>query len=444
METTQPDEPSPGGGDSDQSNSAPPPPPGPSEPKRVFRRRDDRVIGGVASGLARYLNIDPAIIRVAFVLSVFAGGLGVVAYALAMLIIPEDPATKVPPSEVSRHEKVLSITVLVIASCVALGALNHAAPVIIAGLLIAAGVYLLRDQRSGPVTATPPPSTPPANEATITTPAYGGAPYTPPTPPAAPIYVARRRDRSPLGLLTLGLAMIATGAAVVVAHNDVIDLDAQQVLAVPFVVLGLGLLVGSFFGRAKGLMFPAAVLLPFVMASSIGHFPVHSGAGDVRYMPATISDLQPKYEMGAGKVVLDLNSLPVTADKLSTKVEVGAGDVLVILPPNRPYVIDSEVGAGQLEILGEDQGGPGSDISVTSAEGTGGQIDLRLSVGLGHIRVDPAGTPAPDKVDHGRFERGNDLPTTTVIPAPETSDVPGTSVVPTPTTSTESPQGAVR
>lgn len=65
-------------------------PPPPTAPPRLTRSRDDRVVAGVAAGIARYLGVDPVIIRIAFVILTLAGGSGVLAYLVAMLVIPED------------------------------------------------------------------------------------------------------------------------------------------------------------------------------------------------------------------------------------------------------------------------------------------------------------------------------------------------------------------
>jgi phage shock protein C len=59
--------------------------------RRLHRSRDDRVIAGVCGGLAEYFGIDAVLMRIAFVLLVFAGGLGILAYVLGWIFIPEEP-----------------------------------------------------------------------------------------------------------------------------------------------------------------------------------------------------------------------------------------------------------------------------------------------------------------------------------------------------------------
>lgn len=60
--------------------------------KRLVRPKKDRLIAGVCSGIARYVDIDPAIVRIAWVILSFFGYivLGVLAYIIAAIIIPEE------------------------------------------------------------------------------------------------------------------------------------------------------------------------------------------------------------------------------------------------------------------------------------------------------------------------------------------------------------------
>lgn len=48
------------------------------------------MIAGVAGGLANYLNLDPTIIRILFVLIAFAGGASILAYLIMWIIVPEE------------------------------------------------------------------------------------------------------------------------------------------------------------------------------------------------------------------------------------------------------------------------------------------------------------------------------------------------------------------
>ena len=58
--------------------------------KRLYRIRDGRVVAGVCAGLAAYFGVDPTLIRLAFALLTVFGGLGVLLYLCAWLVIPDE------------------------------------------------------------------------------------------------------------------------------------------------------------------------------------------------------------------------------------------------------------------------------------------------------------------------------------------------------------------
>jgi len=56
--------------------------------KRLFKSRKDRMIDGVCGGIAEYIGVDPVLVRIGFLLLVFAGGVGVIAYIIGMILMP--------------------------------------------------------------------------------------------------------------------------------------------------------------------------------------------------------------------------------------------------------------------------------------------------------------------------------------------------------------------
>ena len=60
-----------------------------NENKRLYRDGDNKILGGVAFGLANYFGVDPAIIRILFIVSLFIGGFGLLAYLILWISIPE-------------------------------------------------------------------------------------------------------------------------------------------------------------------------------------------------------------------------------------------------------------------------------------------------------------------------------------------------------------------
>jgi phage shock protein C len=73
--------------------------------KRLLRAVDERMIGGVCAGLAKYFNIDPSFVRIGFVLMTISSGMifGIVTYIVMMIVVPEEnPAAKNPLTPASQ------------------------------------------------------------------------------------------------------------------------------------------------------------------------------------------------------------------------------------------------------------------------------------------------------------------------------------------------------
>ncbi|MCP4580290.1 MAG: PspC domain-containing protein [candidate division Zixibacteria bacterium] len=60
--------------------------------KKLYRSIENRKIAGICGGLGEYFDIDPVIVRIAWVVFLLAGGAGIPGYILAWIIIPEKPA----------------------------------------------------------------------------------------------------------------------------------------------------------------------------------------------------------------------------------------------------------------------------------------------------------------------------------------------------------------
>lgn len=59
--------------------------------KKLYRSRQNRVFAGIAGGLGEYFEVDPVVIRLIWLVLIFLGGTGLVAYLIAWLIIPKEP-----------------------------------------------------------------------------------------------------------------------------------------------------------------------------------------------------------------------------------------------------------------------------------------------------------------------------------------------------------------
>jgi len=61
-----------------------------NSPKRLTRSRNDKMLAGVCGGVANHMNIDPTIVRLIFVLAVFLGFAGVLAYLIMWIVVPKE------------------------------------------------------------------------------------------------------------------------------------------------------------------------------------------------------------------------------------------------------------------------------------------------------------------------------------------------------------------
>ncbi|HEV7761223.1 MAG TPA: PspC domain-containing protein, partial [Acidimicrobiales bacterium] len=98
-------------------------------PEGLSRDRDDRVIAGVCAGVARWLGVDPTIVRIAVVLLGFANGVGLLVYAVAAVVLPEDApgdvgdpaAAEAPAPGTSPHHQ--NVEHALALGCITLGVL---------------------------------------------------------------------------------------------------------------------------------------------------------------------------------------------------------------------------------------------------------------------------------------------------------------------------------
>jgi len=59
--------------------------------KKLYRSKDQRMIWGICGGMSQYFDVDPTIVRVIWVVSLFFGGFGLLAYVILRFVIPLEP-----------------------------------------------------------------------------------------------------------------------------------------------------------------------------------------------------------------------------------------------------------------------------------------------------------------------------------------------------------------
>ena len=61
------------------------------ENKKLYRSKTNKKLAGVCGGLGEYLNVDPTIVRLVWVLASLCIGSGILAYIIALIVMPEQP-----------------------------------------------------------------------------------------------------------------------------------------------------------------------------------------------------------------------------------------------------------------------------------------------------------------------------------------------------------------
>ena len=71
--------------------------------RRLYRSRSDRMIWGVCGGLAKYFDMDPTIVRVIAVLTIFLGSFGIWAYIILAIVVPLEDSTATRPKDTIKE-----------------------------------------------------------------------------------------------------------------------------------------------------------------------------------------------------------------------------------------------------------------------------------------------------------------------------------------------------
>jgi phage shock protein PspC (stress-responsive transcriptional regulator) len=373
------------------SQEATTPPPISSNVRRFTRRRDNKLIAGVCSGLGDYTGMDPVIFRIAFVALVFAGGSGFLLYGLAWLFVPEAGSDKTHAQSLfGRFDATpwLGVALLIAGGALLLTQIGLARPPLIWGsALLILGFVLFREHEPGP--RRPPETTsslaayaPPRTTSTL------GAETTAVIPPAA--VAARRppRERSPLGWYTIAAALLALGSAALLDAADAIDLTLAQYFALPLAVVGAGLIVGAWLGRSRLLIFLGLLLVPFVLVASLIHVPLTGPTGSFVYTPRSPA-YGASYHLAAGKLTLDLTHLALRSGSNDVTASVGAGQIRVLVPPRVALDIDGRSGLGAVDVLGRTRAGAGVQVrNLADSSSSRPALSLDLRAGLGLVQVE--------------------------------------------------------
>jgi phage shock protein PspC (stress-responsive transcriptional regulator)/signal transduction histidine kinase len=92
-------------------------------PHGLVRRRDERIVAGVCAGVARWLGVDPIVVRLAVCILALANGAGLLVYLVAWAILPEESAAGEPAATGASPSTKRSSELALAVGCITLGAL---------------------------------------------------------------------------------------------------------------------------------------------------------------------------------------------------------------------------------------------------------------------------------------------------------------------------------
>ena len=372
----------------------------------ITRSRRDRVIAGVCGGIGDYFDVDPVLVRVAFVALAFAGGVGVLAYLIALVLVPEESdgtaLTARDERRAARTERrrqrsqrlgrdegrhlgrIIALLILIAIASSVVG-LHFRSDVGVALVLVAIGAALLWSRaRDGGVPLSSPVLV------TDTVGPAGAPPASPPDPSnqsSDPPNSSSPRGRSDgWGVVTIlgpvGLSALLLAAGVVAFVGD-----APVMGAISLALAGFALVVGAALGHSRGVVTLGLVFALALWAGAALAFPWHGGIGDRTYRPAGAGDLQREYRLGIGDLTVDLRDLQLDANA-HIDARVGIGELTIRVPRATRVVVDGHADAGAVEVFGRHDDGLGVDAQRAHRGSTASptlRIDAR--VGAGHLQV---------------------------------------------------------
>ncbi|MEV5468576.1 PspC domain-containing protein [Streptomyces griseoincarnatus] len=423
------------------------------DPGRHFRRdRRHQMFGGVCSGLARQYDMDPVIFRITLAVLSATGGIGLIFYGFAWLFVPyddedENQVRRLLTGRVDGHT--LAAVLFALVGCgVFLSMLSNDGVLsfaVILSLLLAGAAYWSRRRGTpspDPIAAQAAADAPPEPQAPPVPAAYpswwrepivkdgtyvGGTGYLWGPEDSRDLDIAtavgvgvrsgsggakdvwrppQARPPKPAGPRGIGgwvflFALLAAGAGTGLTwETQPLGTSLQTGLACALGVIGLGIAVSAFLGRTGAGSIVLSVLTAGLLAGSTA-MPDDIGTDWTRtgWRPASVAQIRPLYDLGAGEGKLDLSAVRVPAgDTVSTQVEVGLGRIHVIVPRDATVRLHVEVGLGDIQVPGDGRKdvdvAPGKYKEMTleppPGAGKAGTLRLDLRVGAGQAEVSRA------------------------------------------------------
>jgi phage shock protein PspC (stress-responsive transcriptional regulator)/predicted membrane protein len=365
------------------------------------RPKQGRMVAGVAAGIADRLGIERWIVRLAFVLLSAGGGSGVLLYVAAWLLMPEEgePVSVGQrwANQANGARPWVGVVLVLIAAAILFsnlpffdGGLLFPTALLVIGILLYRGDLPGIEWKAKPRDATTgAPTHMEMNTAMTTT-----SDSTTATLVTTPVVSKPRTPPSPLGRITVGVAIIGLGLLAAIDRiTPAIDAEPRHYFALAVTILGLGILTGTYLGKARWLIPIGLLLVPPLIGTAVADAYEGSSAWQTPQVirPLQFASLAPMYERGAGDLLIDLTDLPWNGEAIILGAELGVGQLELRVPAGVGVEARGDIGIGEFATDGNAHGGLGVDRTFTLEGAGAGTVVANLSVGIGQILVDTHG-----------------------------------------------------
>jgi phage shock protein PspC (stress-responsive transcriptional regulator) len=379
----------------------------------VYRGRD-RWIGGVSSGIAQRMGIDPLIVRGIFIVLTLFAGIGVLLYGLGWALLPE-PDGRIHTQEAGAGRWTTGMTGALVTTILGLTGMGGGfwgwgrdgfgffwALFWIGGLIYLVYYLTQRNRNSGGAVshnASGSPYAPgiPYGGGNSASGGFGSVPPRGPAPVPAPGPAPKQKPGgpgTPAVAITAGLALLVGGSLKALDAGNVIDLGTSAnaiVWASGAAVLGLGILLAGLRGRSSGVLgFFAVVALivggVFNAVPNGDRFRFH----DADWTPASIEQARDGFQITGGRGTVDLTGLNLEAPLPSDVVvpmDVTASNVTVLLPRAMPVDVRADMTMGNLNEGTDHRGGITSRESSYNTDRPGARLILQIDGTVSNITI---------------------------------------------------------
>ncbi|MEO6471413.1 MAG: PspC domain-containing protein [Aeromicrobium sp.] len=347
----------------------------------VKRSTDDRMIAGVCSGLAKYLNIDPVVLRVVLAALTFVGFAGVVLYLAAWFLLPTDTDPKSVAAhwfKLDENEEQVRTIGLIVAGVLAVTAGagifdgQWSAPFPWIGIVAFALLYVwvIKPRRAKRERAGHTFTDPTADGLTVTKVLDPKEPKTPWSPV--------------LTLVTISSSLIAMGGVAIYANaHDALPWTTYAVTALG--VIAVGLLTSTFFGNG-GPLIPIGALIAIALAMT-AMLPSSRIGQDI--YPDSTGEIASSYTLGIGELDVNLDNLsnPSQLEGRTIKVKLGIGHTRIVVPSDANVEVHSTLNAGEIRVFDRTVDGTDNTLNYDAQDPLAPKLTLDISQTLGNIEV---------------------------------------------------------